>query len=267
MGSIDGESILNRDTIAATVIWILLTVVGELAFLSTDIFPEPASSQGQFIDEAFVLLVVLAIPVFAIVVVVLLYSAIKFRSRSSNLEDSQPVRTHGKWVNFWLLWTTILCLVVIVHPGYTGLVEIRKTAAAEPDLIVHVTGTKGWVWTYKYDYEYQGREREYVDVELSTPGEVLVLPNEALIRFYVTSEDDGVLHSFWVPAFRMKIDAVPGLITSMDVNTNLIGDYDDDVNFRVQCAELCGINHSLMSTPIRVVEPAEFEKWIADKAG
>lgn len=260
-----GEIVLNRDTVAAAVIWILLTVVGELAFLSADIFPDPASSQGRFIDEAFVLLVVLAIPVFAIVVVVLLYSAIKFRSKSSDLEDSQPVRTHGKWVNFWLLWTTVLCLVVIVHPGYTGLVEIRKTAAVEPDLIVHVTGTKSWTWTYKYEYDYQ--EREYVDVELSLPNEVLVLPNESLIRFYVTSEDEGVLHSFWVPAFRMKIDAVPGLITSMDVNTNRIGNHDDDVNFRVQCAELCGINHSKMSTPVKVVEPAEFVEWIADKAG
>ena len=146
--------------------------------------------------------------------------------------------------------------MVIVHPGYTGLIELRQTKADEPDLTVNVTGRR-WQWSY----EYEGR-----DVSLFSKDEMLVLPNHSLIRFNITAEDQDVIHSFWIPAFRMKIDAVPGLTTYMDVNTTEIGPFNDDVNFRVQCAELCGLDHSLMFTRIEVVEPAEFEQWIAEKA-
>lgn len=233
----------------------LLTIIGEYAFLSFDIFSDSASEQGHFIDNAFILLVVLAIPVFTFVITVIGYVVVMFRSRNGELEDSAPVRTHRKWVAFWLGWTTILCLVVIVHPGYTGLIELRATANDEPDLTVNVTGRR-WQWSY----EYVGR-----GVQLLSKDEMLVLPNDSLIRFIVTAEDQDVVHSFWVPAFRMKIDAVPGLTTTVDITTNKVGHFNDDVNFRVQCAELCGLNHSLMFTRIEVVEPFEFEQWIVDQ--
>ncbi|MBN4074273.1 cytochrome c oxidase subunit II [bacterium AH-315-D21] len=240
-------------------IWVLLTIISEYAFLSLDIFGDAASEQGVFIDDAFILLVVLAIPVFTGVIAIIGYTMVVFRAQNGDdgeLEDSSPVRTHKKWVGSWFIWTTILTIVVIIHPGYTGLIELRETASDEADLTVNVTGRR-WQWTY----EYEGR-----GVQLLGKDEMLVLPNDSLIRFYVTAEDQDVVHSFWIPAFRMKIDAVPGLITTFDVNTNRIGHFNDDVNFRVQCAELCGLDHSLMFTRVEVVEPAEFEKWIAEKA-
>jgi len=236
---------------------VLLTVFAELFFLQMDLFGDAASKQGHFIDEAFILLVVLAIPVFTFVVTTLLYVVWKFRAKDSDVvEDAEPVRTHKKWVGFWMAWTTILCLVVIVHPGYTGLIELRETNAHEADLTVNVVGTR-WQWVY----EYEGR-----DVSLFSKDDMLVLPNDSLIRFNVTAADTDVVHSFWIPAFRMKIDAVPGLTTYFDVNTTETGHFNDDVNFRVQCAELCGKDHSLMFTRIEVVEPAEFEQWIAEQA-
>ncbi len=237
----------------------LLTIIGEYAFLSFEIFGDSASEQGLFIDDAFVLLVVLAIPIFTLVITIIGYAMVVFRARNSDsgeVEDSVPVRTHHKWVGFWLIWTTILTFVVIVHPGYTGILELRATASDRPDLTVNVTGSR-WQWTY----EYEGR-----GVWLFDKDEMLVLPNDSLIRFYVTAEDRDVLHSFWIPAFRMKIDAVPGLTTHVDVTTNRLGRFNDDVNFRVQCAELCGTDHSLMFSRVDVVEPTEFEQWIAEKA-
>ena len=95
-------------------------------------FGDAASEQGVFIDEAFVLLVALAIPIFTFVITVIGYSVVVFRAKNDELEDSEPTRTHKKWVNSWLVWTTVLCLVVIVHPGYTGLMELRATASDEP---------------------------------------------------------------------------------------------------------------------------------------
>jgi len=195
--------------------------------------------------------VVLAIPIFTFVVTVLGYAAIVFRTRNGELEDSEPARTHRKWVEAWLIWTTVLCLAVIVHPGYTGLLELRATASDEPDLPVNVTGSR-WQWAY----EYEGRG-------VNSPGkdEIPMLPNDSLIRFYVTAEDQDVAHSFWIPAFRMKIDAVPGLTTYIDVTTDRPGHFNDDANFRVQCAELCGLDHSLMFSRVAAVEPAESEPW------
>ncbi|HJP27404.1 MAG TPA: cytochrome c oxidase subunit II, partial [Dehalococcoidia bacterium] len=242
--------------VTAAAIWVLLTIIGELSFLQIDMFGDAATKQGDFIDDAFILLMILAIPIFTLVITMILYVVFKFRAKGDEIEDAAPTRTHTKWVGFWLAWTTILCLVVIVHPGYTGILELRATNAEEPDLTVNVTGRR-WQWIY----EYEGR-----DVSLFTKDEMLVLPNHSLIRFNVTAEDQDVIHSFWIPAFRMKIDAVPGLTTYFDVETTETGHFNDDVNFRVQCAELCGNDHSLMFTRVEVVEPAEFEQWIADQA-
>jgi cytochrome c oxidase subunit 2 len=235
--------------VTAGAIWVLLTIIGELFFQSLGIFGDAASEQGEFIDDAFILLMVMAIPIFTFVVTMIGYVVIKFRAKSGEIEDAAPTRTHTKWVGFWLAWTTILRLVVIVHPGYTGLIELRKTAADEPDLTINVTGRR---WQRRDEYE--GR-----NVSLFTNDEMLVLPNDSLIRFNITTEDQDVIHSFWITAFRMKIDAVPGFTTYMDVNTTEIGHFNDYVNFRVQCAELCGRDHSLMFTRIEVVEPVEFE--------
>jgi cytochrome c oxidase subunit 2 len=74
-----------------------------------------------------------------------------------------------------------------------------------------------------------------------------------------------VLHSFWVPAFRVKIDAVPGMFTKVTATPNELGSFDDDVNFRIQCAELCGVGHATMQLPVRVVERAEFDQWLTEQ--
>ncbi|MCS7295733.1 MAG: cytochrome c oxidase subunit II, partial [Dehalococcoidia bacterium] len=71
-----------------------------------------------------------------------------------------------------------------------------------------------------------------------------------------------VVHSFWIPAFRMKIDAIPGRTTYMVVRPVVTGSFDDDQAFRVQCAELCGLDHAKMWLPVRVVEREEFEAWV-----
>jgi cytochrome c oxidase subunit 2 len=84
------------------------------------------------------------------------------------------------------------------------------------------------------------------------------------VKFEITGTD--VLHSFWVPAFRMKIDAVPGKVTTLYVTPTVVGAFDDDPNMRVQCAEICGTGHARMRTQVVVVEPDEFEEWLAESA-
>ena len=216
-----------------------------------NLFPVAASREAEIIDEAFLILTILAIPIMALVVVVMGYSALKFRRTEGDFEDAEYVTTHKTWVHSWLVWTSLLCIAVIIFPGWIGLMDIRETEDHTADVTVDVTGQQ-WVWTY-----------EYQDLDVSMISE-LVLPVDSLIRFNITSPKEDVLHSFWIPAFRMKIDAVPGLITQMDVTTTETGSFNDDQNFRVQCAELCGLNHGIMFTRVRVVEQDEFDAWVAE---
>jgi cytochrome c oxidase subunit 2 len=78
----------------------------------------------------------------------------------------------------------------------------------------------------------------------------------------VTAGEHDVLHSVWVPAFRQKIGAVPGLHTTIFTTLTHTGT-PDDAAYRLQCAELCGLDHSDMVMPVRVVEPSEFTAWVA----
>ena len=100
--------------------------------------------------------------------------------------------------------------------------------------------------------------------------EELVVPLDKRVRYDVTSlpsiqdgaEKPGVLHSFWVPAFRTKIDAVPGLVTQVRITATETGTMDDDVNLRIQCAELCGAGHATMMLPVRVVSDTEWNDYV-----
>lgn len=232
----------------------MLTIAGELLLFGWDIFPVAAAEQATTVDEAFFLLTLLAVPIFTFVVTVLGYSMWKFRARGEEVVDGPPVRSHSKWVPFWLFWTTALTIAVIIHPGYTGLLELRETNDEEADLVINVEGRQ-WVWLF-----------EYPDHGVQTVNEI-VLPIHKVVRFNITAADDDVVHSFWIPAFRAKIDAVPGLTTRIDVTPNRLGDFNEDVNYRVQCAELCGLNHGIMFARVSVVEDPEFERWIEEKSG
>jgi cytochrome c oxidase subunit 2 len=232
----------------------VLTIVGELLLFGWDIFPIAASEQATTVDEAFFLLTLLAVPIFTFVITVLGYTLWKFRGKEGELVDGPPARTHSKWVPFWLFWTTALTIAVIIHPGYTGLLELRETESHDADVVIDVVAQQ-WIWLF-----------DYQDEDVSTVNE-LVIPIDKVIRFNITALDTDVVHSFWVPAFRTKIDAVPGLTTHIDVTPNRLGGFNDDVNYRVQCAELCGLNHGTMFARVEVVEEAEYRDWIAERSG
>jgi cytochrome c oxidase subunit 2 len=244
---------LSKDLLWAGIVWIVLSAIGELLLIRWDFFPVRASEEAGVVDDAFLLLAVLGLPVFTFVVTAIGYSLFRFRSTSDAQGDGPPVRTSRRGVALWLAVTGALCLAVIVHPGYTGLRELRASAGDEPDVVVNVTAQQ-WVWVF----EYQGRA-------VTTINE-LVLPVDSLVRFNITSRDEDVVHSFWVPAFRIKVDAVPGLVTHIDAHPNRIGSFDEDVNYRVQCAELCGLKHAIMFARVRVVDDAEFQKWVLERA-
>lgn len=240
---------MKREWLIAGALWLVLMALGELLVWNAPIFPGGYAREADVSDSAFLLLMRLAVPVFAFVLAVLLVSVARFRSRGAPGEDGPSVRGNRRVYVLWLGVTTALAVVLIVNPGLVGLSEIRGEPRA--DMVVQVEAAR-WFWTITYP-----------DAGVTT-NEELVLPVGRRVRFEVTSTD--VVHAFWVPAFRLKIDAVPGRTTVLYATPDRTGSSEEDFNLRLQCAELCGIGHAAMAIPVRVVDQAEFEAWLRDQA-
>lgn len=239
----------RRDLTVVGAIWVVVTLVATLVVLALDLHPIPASREAHIVDGAFDFLLLLSVPVFTFVVVVLVYSVVRFRGSGG---EGAAFRTNKRFVTIWVAVSSFLAVLVIIHPGLTGLAELEAERDAE--LTIGVTARQ-WSWTF----EYVGEE-----VVLDKADE-LVLPVDTRVRFLVTSED--VIHSFWVPGFRTKIDAVPGRTTEIYTTPLVEGSYDGDPNFRVQCAELCGTGHARMRTDVVVLNVSDFDAWLDGQRG
>ncbi len=240
----------RRDLVATGVLWVILTALGEWAVLGTNMLPTLASRQGEEVDGAFRLLMIYSVPVMAFVLAVLFYSVIRWRVEGRPGEDGPPLADHRGFSRTWFFVSVGLAALLFIHPGVTGLLALARDAEEEPDLVVELTGVQ-WHWDVNFPEH---------GVTLENPPE-LVLPVGSTIRFDLTSTD--VIHAFWVPAFRLKQDAIPGQTNSVTITPLETGSYEEDDAFRLQCAELCGTGHARMFLPVRVVDEAEFGEWLA----
>jgi cytochrome c oxidase subunit 2 len=223
------------------IIGAIASVLGIALGLIIDWFPTPASTQASTIDTLYDVLIIVSVPVFVLVTVVVLFSVWKFRQRpGEELADGPPI--HGN-TRLEVIWTTIpaIVLVALCTYAYVALTDIEEAKANE--MRINVVGQQ-FAWTFEYP---QGEG----DPIRSTQ---LYLPVDRPVRFFVNSRD--VIHDFWVPAFRMKVDAVPGIETSYRVTPNRRG------NYPVVCAELCGLGHALMRQTAHVVTGDEFAAWV-----
>ncbi|MBR9858838.1 MAG: cytochrome c oxidase subunit II [Gammaproteobacteria bacterium] len=166
-----------------------------------------------------------------------------------------------------ILWTLIpfVILIAMAVPATRTLVAMED--ASESDLTVQITGSQ-WKWHYRYfdegvefysllatlPQQIQGRvaKGDNYLLEVDYP---LVLPTDRKIRFLITSDD--VIHSWWMPAFAVKKDAIPGFINEAWTRINQPGLY------RGQCAELCGKDHGFMPIVVDARSPEEFDGWLA----
>jgi cytochrome c oxidase subunit 2 len=255
---------MRRDLSVAVMLWLAISLVsiGVAVFLM-DPFPAVAAEEAEFIDEAFMAMTYMGAPVFAIVLAVLIYGIYRWRTSEppEDGQDGPPILGTGWFPKAWLGATSALAVVVMIYPGLTGLAELREDDTE--DMVIEVTGFFGWQWQVHYP-----DSGIRLNGGAGGTGDVFMLPDETRIRFDVNASD--VLHSFWIPALRQKIDAVPGQTTVMystitghdDKDGDGDFDYDDDVAYRIQCAELCGINHTTMSMKVRIVSPEAFEEWV-----
>ena len=232
---VNGTDVKHFTLVAVLIV--VVTVALAAVLDASSLLPPLASVQGVIIDWLFDLHLKLIAFLFALVIVFMLYSIVAFRRKAGESGDGMYI--HGN-VTLEIVWT-VVPLIVVVIMGYLGVVTLRDvTAASADEMVIEVTSTQ-WKWTF--DYPQQGLT--------STD---LVLPVNRSVRFDVTATD--VIHSFWVPEFRVKQDAVPGAVNVLRVTPNVIG------NYKVRCAELCGLGHAVMLADVRVVSSADFNAWI-----
>lgn len=207
--------------------------------------PEPASEQARLVDNTFWLVTIICVAVFALVAGVSGYAIWKFRAPPGDTDDGSPIHGHTGLEIVWTLIPTILVTVIAVYSG-VALAQAEDLPAEHR--VVEVTGEQ-FAWTFTYpDIEVEG--------QVLTTGE-LVLPVGEAVEFRITSKD--VIHSFWVPEWRMKQDAVDGVFTRTVVEPTKVG------TFPVVCTELCGLGHALMRSQARVLTPADFDSWVEEQ--
>lgn len=244
-----------RDILRAFGLWLILTGLGETAIILGVPFPPLMASEAQVVDQAFRYLLIVGTPVFTFVLSVLLYSLLRFRAVGDPPEDGPPVFGHTPGALAWLITTSLLALSLVIQPGIRGLMELKfihppaaVAADADEEALVVQVQARQWSWLFTYpQYQIQIKDR-------------LVLPLGRPVRFEITSQD--VIHSFWIPAFRLKIDAVPGRTIFLTLTPNQLGRMDLEPTLRVQCAELCGTGHAAMMATVEVISADQFAAWV-----
>jgi cytochrome c oxidase subunit 2 len=223
------------------IIGVIASVIGILICLQIDWFPTAGSTQADKIDTLYDVLLIVSVPVFVLVMTVAIYCVIAFRAKPGETGDGAHI--HGN-TKLEVVWVTIPFMIVTALAIYGWIVLDDIEAAKDGELVVNVTGEQ-FTWSFDYPQE-------------KVKSNELVLPVDRPVHFEIHAKD--VLHSFWVPNFRMKQDAVPGITTNTRVTPNVVGTYP------VVCAELCGIGHATMRQQVRVVPEAEWEDWVKERA-
>ena len=227
------------------IIGVIASAIGIAVALSIDWFPKVASTQAEDIDQLYDVLLIASVPVFVLVEVVVIFSVWKFRMRpGQELEDGPPI--HGNTL-LEVVWTAIPALVLVGLCAYAYVVLEDIEEKPKNEIVVNVTGEQ-FAWTFEYPGAGGGPK---------VRSNQLYLPEGRSVEFHVRSKD--VIHDFWVPEFRQKIDAVPGVTTKYRITPNRLGAYP------VVCAELCGLGHSTMRQTVHVLPRGEFDSWMARK--
>jgi cytochrome c oxidase subunit 2 len=219
---------------------VVASLIGVAITLVMDWFPAQSSTAADDIDLLYDVLLVASVPIFVLVMTVAIYSVVKWRARPGDRRDGAPI--HGN-TRLEVIWVTIPFLLVTALAIYAWVVLDDIEERQPNEMVVDVTGLQ-FSWQFAYP-EQRVRANE------------LVLPKDQPIRFDITAND--VIHSFWVPEFRLKQDAVPRIETQVRLTPNRTG------RWQLVCAELCGIGHATMRVPVRVVERAEFDRWVAER--
>lgn len=219
---------------------VLASIVGVAISYAIDWFPTQASTAAGDVDLLYDVLLYVSVPIFVGVMTVVVYSVIRFRARPGDMGDGEPI--HGS-ARLEVIWVIAPFLIVSALSAYAWVVLDDNEDAKADEMVIKVQGQQ-----FAWHFEYPGPDGKPVKTD------DLVLAKDRPVKFDITAAD--VIHSFFVPAFRLKSDAVPGITTTFRVTPNKEGTYP------IVCAELCGIGHSTMRQFVKIVPQEEFASWL-----
>ncbi|MFM1892102.1 MAG: hypothetical protein RLZ44_1179 [Pseudomonadota bacterium] len=202
----------------------------------------------------------------------MIYAMVKFRKSKGAVADTSMLHS----TKLEIAWTIVpvFILVGMAIPSVETLIKIEDTSGSE--LTIKVTGYQ-WFWQYEYidggvsffsrlaessnttRQLDSGLDPESVENYLLDVDNPMVIPTGTKVRLLLTAND--VIHSWWVPQFGMKRDAIPGFINEMWISV----DEDKPGTYRGQCTELCGRDHGFMPVVVVAKPKAEFEAWLAEQ--
>lgn len=200
---------------------------------------DAASTAAGPIDTLMDWMIVLSSFVFAIVCVFLGYALWKWRVKPGDEGDGLPI--HGN-TKLEIIWTIIPTIIVLFAAGYAWVVLVDVEKEDDEPLIVNVYSQQ-FAWTFGYPQE----GNKWSEGELRVPA-------NRQVKLNMHAQD--VIHSFWVPEWRLKQDNVPGMTTDIVVTPDRVGTY------QLVCTELCGAGHTTMRATVVVEPERKFDKWL-----
>jgi cytochrome c oxidase subunit II len=234
---------------------LVITAISSVFLLQFDWFGPSASEQREPIDTLFDVMIVLSCFVFAIVMVMFGYAIWKFRVRPGDEGDGKPI--HGN-TKLEIAWTVIPTIIVLFGAGYSWVV-LDDIEAKEADAMPVTVIGQQFKWTFEYPEATVGEGEAAVPVSSS----VLHVPVDRQIEFTNIALD--VLHSFWVPEWGIKRDAVPSGAGGDEIDNEFVVTPDEEGTYSLICTELCGIGHATMRATVVVESQADFDRWVSDQ--
>ncbi|MGZ9166984.1 MAG: cytochrome c oxidase subunit II [Anaerolineales bacterium] len=229
-----------RHFVIVGILVVVTTILVYFGLDSANLMPLAASAQATPIDWMWNLELIFMSFFFALIVAPMAYSLIVFRRKKGDTTDAEHMEGNTKLEIAW----TIIPLFIVTAFAYLGAVNLAETRRVDPGaIVVKVTGIQ---WSWKFEYPAYG-----------VTSDELHLPVDQQVLLQMTSMD--VIHSFWVPEFRVKQDLVPGRITELRITPTVNG------NYKVRCAELCGTSHAYMEKPVIITSQADFDVWMSEQ--
>ena len=223
-----------------------MLVIAALAALVTTLvavlipwLPEPASEEMDRIVFTYWFATIICIGIFSLVAAVIVYAVWTFRAQPDDDTDGPPIHGH---TGLEIAWTVVPAILVIAI-GVVSAVVLSKNADAGNDPLKVQVFAQQFAWRFEYEGGVVSNE--------------LVMPLDRHVQFEMESAD--VIHSLWIPEMGQKQDVVPGVTTEIVITPTKTG------RFTLICTELCGLGHSTMRAPVRVLEQDEFASWLEEQ--
>ncbi|MCW8821371.1 MAG: cytochrome c oxidase subunit II [Sulfurovum sp.] len=207
-------------------------------------FNSSAATFAADVDQAFWIHIWISVGLFLSVIGPMIYFAWKYRADKVKNEDIGNLTHHTILEITWTVIPVIL-LMLFFYYGYSSMQVLRTMPAESESIVINMEGKK-WSWSHTYPANKSGFVHKTAE---------LYVPKDQNIILKMSAPVNDVIHSYYVPAFRMKEDVVPGRMTQQWFNSPVVGSYD------VECAEYCGTRHSYMLSKINVMERAEYDEW------